>query len=104
MRNFGVNAAGDLARSNGTSFSAPVISGLAACLWQANPQAGVMDILNVIKESADRYKTPDTLYGYGIPDFNLANILLKRRDCSTGFLLFRWSHSPILFQRRSISG
>jgi len=79
VRNFGVNAAGDLARSNGTSFSAPVISGLAACLWQANPEAGVMDILNVIKESADRYKTPDTLYGYGIPDFNLANILLKRR-------------------------
>jgi serine protease AprX len=79
VRNFGVNAAGTLARSNGTSFSAPVIAGLAACLWQANPDAGVMDILTVIKESADRYKKPDTLYGYGIPDFNLANILLKRR-------------------------
>ncbi|MBN1415551.1 MAG: S8 family serine peptidase [Bacteroidales bacterium] len=79
VRTYGIGTAGALSRSNGTSFSAPIISGLAACLWQANPEAGVMDIQQAIRESADRYNQPDTLYGYGIPDFNLAGILLKRR-------------------------
>ena len=80
VRNFSLRPAGDLGGSNGTSFAAPVIAGLAACLWQANPKATVMEILSVIRESADRYRNPDTLYGYGIPDFNLANILLRRRS------------------------
>jgi serine protease AprX len=77
VKTFGVGSAGYLTGSNGTSFSAPVISGLAACLWQANPRATAMEILSAIKESADRYTQPDTLYGYGIPDFNLANLILK---------------------------
>ncbi len=80
VRNFGLRPSGDLGGSNGTSFSAPVIAGLAACLWQANRDATAMEILSVIRESADRYKNPDTFYGYGIPDFNLAHILLKKRS------------------------
>jgi serine protease AprX len=77
VKTFGVNASGWLTGSSGTSFSAPVITGLAACLWQANPKAGAMDILKAIQESADRYLQPDTLYGYGIPDFIVAHNMLK---------------------------
>ena len=68
---------GSIRQGNGTSFSSPVITGLSACLWQANPEATMMEIYNAICESADRYYNPDSAYGYGIPDFNLANILLK---------------------------
>ncbi len=67
----GINAA------NGTSFSSPVIAGLAACLWQAHPEASAQEIIDAIRESADRYLAPDSLYGYGIPDFELAHLLLS---------------------------
>ncbi len=56
-------------RSNGTSFSCPMISGMCACVMQAVPQATVFDILSAIPKASDRYLTPDSLYGYGIPDF-----------------------------------
>jgi serine protease AprX len=66
-------------QGNGTSLSAPVITGLAACLWQADPDATAMELLAVIKECSDRYTLPDDDYGYGIPDFNLAHVLLKKQ-------------------------
>ena len=55
-------------RSSGTSFSCPVLSGMAACLMQAVAQASNTDIINAIHQSGDRYHSPDPLYGYGIPD------------------------------------
>ncbi len=67
-------------QGNGTSLSAPVISGLVACLWQANPNATSNQIVEAVKESSDRYAYPDNDYGYGIPDFSLANVLLERLD------------------------
>jgi serine protease AprX len=59
-------------RASGTSFSCPVLSGIAACLMQAAPRALNSDIINVLHKSADRYNNPDSLYGYGIPDILLA--------------------------------
>lgn len=61
-----------VSRSNGTSFSCPVLSGMAACLLQAVPQALNNDIIEVLHSSADRSATPDSLYGYGLPDFAVA--------------------------------
>jgi serine protease AprX len=70
---------GSVGTGGGTSLSAPIISGLAACLWQANPDAAGMEIYSAIKESSDRYSNPDTIYGYGIPDFGLADIICKSK-------------------------
>ena len=56
-------------RSNGTSLSCPVISGMCACVLQAVPAASNADIIAALHFSSDRYLTPDSLYGYGIPDF-----------------------------------
>jgi hypothetical protein len=64
-------------KSNGTSFSCPVISGMAACLLQAVPKAKNTDILNTLHICADRYNSPDPLYGYGIPDLTRAVIMLQ---------------------------
>ncbi|HEX7493297.1 MAG TPA: S8 family serine peptidase [Bacteroidales bacterium] len=61
-----------IGRSDGTSFSCPVLSGMAACLLQAVPGALNNHIIEVLHSSADRYNHPDSLYGYGIPDFVLA--------------------------------
>lgn len=60
---------GSIGTGNGTSFSSPITAGLVACLWQALPHLTNAELLQLIRESADRYNNPDELYGYGIPDF-----------------------------------
>ncbi len=67
-----------ISRSNGTSFSCPVISGLSACIMQAVPNATGYDIISAIHEASDRYLSPDSLYGYGIPD--MAKLIVKLQD------------------------
>jgi serine protease AprX len=62
---------------NGTSFSGPILAGAAACLWQAWPQRNNMQIIDFIQRSSSQFQFPDTLIGYGIPNFTLANNLLS---------------------------
>ena len=58
--------------ANGTSFSSPIMAGLTACLWQSSPSKTNMEIIDAIKRSASQYNNPDSLMGYGIPDFQKA--------------------------------
>jgi len=67
-----------ISQGSGTSFSSPLIAGMAACLWQANPQMSNMEIINAIEQSANYYDTPTDTMGYGIPDFGAANLILKK--------------------------
>ena len=60
---------GTVVQSNGTSFAAPTIAGLAASLWSALPNENAMQIRQRIIDSSDRALTPDyQQFGYGIPD------------------------------------
>lgn len=68
---------GSVSTSSGTSFSAPIITGMVACLWQAHPELNNMQIIDAVKRSANRYSQPDTIFGYGIPDFYAAHIYLN---------------------------
>lgn len=68
----------ETARSNGTSFSCPVLSGMTACLLQAVPEAKNSEIIEALHSSADRYLVPDSLYGFGIPD--MVKALMKLQD------------------------
>ena len=61
-----------IVNNNGTSFSAPIISGGLACLWQALPTASNLNIMQYVRMSASQYTTPDYFLGYGIPDLELA--------------------------------
>ncbi|WP_372775574.1 S8 family serine peptidase [Mangrovibacterium sp.] len=72
-----IRSDGSAGVSNGTSFSSPVLAGLAACLWQANPNATALQIKKAIEQSASQYAAPDSLLGYGIPDFERADWYLK---------------------------
>ena len=70
--------------SQGTSFSGPIIAGLAACLRQAHPKRSNIDIIQAVRLSADQYNFPDDEYGYGIPDAGKADSLLsKEKDLSS---------------------
>ena len=55
-------------RASGTSFSAPLVAGLAACLIQARPTWPPVMIIQALKHTASRAATPDTLVGWGLPD------------------------------------
>jgi subtilisin family serine protease len=53
---------------SGTSFSAPLVAGLAACLMQARPAWRPVDVIRALRETASQVWTPDDDAGFGIPD------------------------------------
>lgn len=71
------SGSGSVGASNGTSFASPTIAGMVACLWQGNPSKTNMQVIAAIKQSASQYSSPDSLLGYGIPDFCVADQILK---------------------------
>lgn len=97
----GVNSAiinfttGQVATSNGTSFSSPIIAGLIACLNQfenpllksgtiKNDETNFNELLKkAVFESAHNFLNPDNRLGYGIPNFEEA---LKKYFDSTASL------------------
>lgn len=66
-----------IVRGNGTSFSAPIMTGLVAGLWQANTSLTNMEIIDFIRKAGSIYANPDNRMGYGIPCFTRANTLAK---------------------------
>jgi subtilisin family serine protease len=58
--------------ANGTSFSSPILAGGLACLWQALPNKTNAEIMQLVRESASQFSSPDYYLGYGIPDLQLA--------------------------------
>lgn len=71
---------GEFIYGSGTSFSSPIIAGMSACLWQANPSQTNMQIADAIRQSGSQYLTPDDELGYGIPNFMEANNILTIID------------------------
>ncbi|MEF8810225.1 MAG: S8 family serine peptidase [Bacteroidales bacterium] len=55
--------------THGTSFSTPIVSGLAACLWQKFPELSNIELKEKLIRNANQYASPDSLLGYGIPNF-----------------------------------
>ncbi|MEO5572158.1 MAG: S8 family serine peptidase [Bacteroidia bacterium] len=61
---------------SGTSFSGPLLTGMAACLWQCHPTATNMQIIAAMQHSASQFNSPDSMMGYGIPNFPSACVYL----------------------------
>ena len=91
-------------QSNGTSYATPIVGGAVACLMAAFPDKTREEIRNALMQSATHFSQPDSAYGYGLADFNLAmNILGKfndGRDTSGDFLYTKTS--PVFFQDMGI--
>lgn len=67
----------NISSANGTSFSSPIMAGMASCLWQSFPKATNLQIKDAIEKSASQYNSPDFQLGYGIPNFELAAEILE---------------------------
>ena len=66
---FLIRSSGAVNPANGTSFSAPQITALAAGLWQAKPEWTKNQLIDALLKSGSQAKNPDNELGYGIPDF-----------------------------------
>jgi hypothetical protein len=62
---------------NGTSFSAPLLAGLAAGLVQANPTKNAWEIMQGIRLSGTIASKPDNYLGFGIPNFERASKIIS---------------------------
>ena len=93
-----ITSTGEPGYASGTSFSSPVLAGMGACLIQANPWATVVQLKMAIEQSASQYNTPDSLLGYGIPDFEIADKYLKVNHTATLKQESSWSVSPNPFR------
>lgn len=67
---------------SGTSFSGPIMAGLATILWQAHPTRTNMQIFEALKQSGSNRLTPNNQIGWGLPDLQLALNSLSTRDLS----------------------
>jgi serine protease AprX len=56
-----------LEKVKGTSFAAPLITGFAACAWQAMPFLTNMQLFQKIEESGNLFPYYDYAHGYGVP-------------------------------------
>jgi serine protease AprX len=64
-----ISAYGDYSIGNGTSYSAPAITGMAACLLGAFPDSSATSIIQMIRKAGNFYPEHNDSLGYGIPDF-----------------------------------
>lgn len=64
-----INSQGKVVAANGTSFSAPLVTGLVAGFWQANPDLSNIQVIERIKMSGNKAMAPNNEVGYGVPDF-----------------------------------
>lgn len=64
-----IGSSGNVVTGSGTSFSSPLVAGLATGVWQANPTLTNLEIIEAIRMSGSISQAPDNSFGYGIPDF-----------------------------------
>lgn len=87
-----VDAQGRVTRSNGTSFSAPLISGFTAGVWQAFPEATNIEVMDKIRLAGSQAMTPDNELGYGIPNFEVlleaVPLATSETDASSNYTVF----------------
>ncbi len=63
-------------QSSGASLSTPIIAGFTACLIQVDPSLDPYSYVKLIREYSHLYTQPDSVRGYGVPNFGLLLELL----------------------------
>lgn len=71
-----VQGDGAITTGSGTSFSAPLLSGLAACLWQSAPRLDAQGLRSMLMSVAHRGDFSEIRQGHGVPNLYAAACLL----------------------------
>ncbi|MFZ5429711.1 MAG: S8/S53 family peptidase, partial [Bacteroidota bacterium] len=91
---------GSVVPRSGTSFASPVMAGMAACLWQANPDVPAAEIRRIMQIAGHQHNKPDHLLGYGIPDMHLAHMILNQFNVPDDPAANSWTLFPNPFSDR----
>jgi subtilisin family serine protease len=68
-----ITPSGSIGSVSGTSLAAPLITGLAAGLWQHYPELTNKQLIEALKHTASQAAEPNNLLGYGIPNYIAAS-------------------------------
>ncbi len=83
-----LSTSGTVIYSNGTSFSSPLVAGMAACYLQLtkeqNKESSVHQLIENILKTAHLSTSPDPQLGYGIPDFSKLPELISGTTTKVG--------------------
>ena len=83
-----LSTSGTVIYSNGTSFSSPLVAGMAACYLQLtkeqNKESSVHQLIENILKTAHLSTSPDPQLGYGIPDFSRLPELISGTTTKVG--------------------
>ena len=71
---------GSISQANGTSFSAPLIAGFSAGIWQAHPEFTNLEVVDHLRNLGTRFEDPDNYFGFGIPIYLTAEDSLIETD------------------------
>lgn len=82
------------AYSDGTSFSAPLVVGFAACLMQKYPEITAMGTIDSIRHSGHHYPYYDYAHGYGVP---MAGYFYRENYAPAKSFNFSRSDSTVVF-------
>ncbi len=71
---------GTVGPGSGTSFSSPIMAGLATCLWQKFRNISNDELIHTLEQSSSKYPWTDNLTGYGIPNLGVANDIITGKN------------------------
>ncbi len=106
-----IGPGGGIIASSGTSYAAPLVAALVACLRQAHPWATAEQVIAAVRASTSTFPSADAQRGYGLPSAQRADAHLRalRGDAplsgpqlvlypnpASGAVAARLEHSPQL--------
>lgn len=68
--------------ASGTSFSAPLVAGFAACAWQTDTSMTNMELFQLLEQSGSLYPYYDYRHGYGVPQ---ASFFMDRQELQVDY-------------------
>jgi subtilisin family serine protease len=71
---------------NGTSFSAPAVTGYVACLMEYAPHLSNIALLEIVRKSASLYPYGNNYIGYGVPNAEKAIAMIDTGEQSNEFI------------------
>lgn len=83
-----IRSDGSAGNLNGTSLAAPLVTSLAAGVWQRYPHLTSKSVIEAIRNSASQAATPDSLTGFGIPNFRAVVNYIESHPQSEAFAVF----------------
>jgi subtilisin family serine protease len=80
---YGITSRGTIRSNNGTSYSCPLVAGIAAQILEQFPRADLLTMLNILRTSGDQSQLPDNEKGYGKIDALRAWELAEETSAAT---------------------